>query len=766
MASSDLLKNLNEQQAAAVSAVPGPTLVVAGPGSGKTAVLTRRVAYLIQEFGVSPYSIMAVTFTNKAAKEMLERIDSLLSGRIKGLSIGTFHSVCARILRREAEHLGIKPSYAIYDTSDQIAIMKQAIEDLKLDPDKNSPRRILSKVSNAKNELIEPDQYPAELYQEKIVRDLYKRYQLLLRNHNALDFDDLLMQTAILFRDHPDVLERYRYYYQHLLVDEFQDTNTAQYKLVTLLADTEPSQPRQLFCVGDPDQSIYRFRGADYRNIGNFMQDYPDANVILLEQNYRSHQIILDAAMAVIDKSPNRIKKNLNTTRKDGQKVILRQTFSEDEEAMWVVQTILEMKFRGQYNLSDISVMYRTNAQSRALEEMFVRSGVAYKLIGGTRFYDRKEVKDVLAYLRVINNPDDNLNLERIINEPKRGIGKQTVGKLLLWANERRMSLYDALQAIRNGVESPFPPKTNKPLIEFAGLIETWRQLRETKPATYILNEVLEKTAYKSYLLDGTPEGIERAENVSELQGMAQTAGEVRLAEFLEEVSLVSDIDNYNKESNSVTLMTLHAAKGLEFSVVFIVGLEETILPHQMSMEDPEQMEEERRLMYVGITRAKDVLFLSWSLTRALYGRGDRMIPSRFLEDIPHDLTSGSPVVKRADRTGMSAQQRQDQEQLPEGFSKAWSIPKPPARNDRPARTSSANTSWSSAPPPAYAAASSRSPKSMYKSGQKVLHQKFGEGTIINSNIRSGYEEVTVQFIGHGIKRLDASTANLVMLDE
>ncbi|MBX3086333.1 MAG: UvrD-helicase domain-containing protein [Anaerolineae bacterium] len=752
MSNSDLLNNMNEQQAAAISAQPGPTLVVAGPGSGKTAVLTRRVAYLIKEFGVSPYNIMAVTFTNKAATEMTERINRLLSGNVKGLTVGTFHSICARILRREAEHLGIKSSYVIYDTGDQLDMVKQAIQDLKMDVEKNSPRRYLSKISNAKNELIEPDRYPADLYQEKLVRDVYRRYQQMLRTANAMDFDDLLMQAVILFRDHPDVLERYRYYYQHLLVDEFQDTNTAQYKLVTLLAGMEPDDPRYLFCVGDPDQSIYRFRGADYRNISNFRRDYPDAQIILLEHNYRSHQLILDAAMAVIDKNPDRIRKNLTSSRTDGQKIILRQSNSQEEEAMYIVQSIVEMKLRGRYEFRDCAVMFRTNAQSRSLEEAFVRGKVPYRLIGGTRFYDRKEVKDVLAYLRVIQNPDDTLNLERIINVPRRGIGEQSIAKLRIWANERHQSLFDALQAIPLGEQSPFSGKINKALADFARMLAKWRQQRDVQPVVMLLEQVIEETKYNQYLRDEYgPDADERIENVAELKAAAFNAGEKKLGEFLEDVALVADVDAYDQNQNAVILMTLHAAKGLEFPVVFMVGLEETVLPHQMSLNDPEQMEEERRLMYVGVTRAKDVLYLTWALTRAMYGRGDRMLPSRFLEDIPANLTTGSHLPRKA----QSRLNLNSDDPLGPDWQTKWTPPKPPALNTE---RSSASSSVPSRP--------SINTTSLYKAGQKVLHAKFGQGVIVSSRIRSGEEELYIKFIGYGPKTLIASATDLVLIED
>lgn len=742
MDSSEILRGLNAQQAEAVSAGTGATLVIAGPGSGKTAVLTRRVAYLIREMGVPPYRIMAVTFTNKAAREMLERIERLLGEGMKGITIGTFHSICARILRREAQHIGLKSDYVIYDTDDQTSLMKQVIEEAQMDPEKTSPRRYLSLISGAKNELITPERYPTGSYEDRNAAKLYKRYQDLLRKSGALDFDDLLMQSVRLFQTVPDALERYHEYFQHILVDEFQDTNTAQYMLIKLLAGQENS----LFCVGDPDQSIYRFRGADYRNIDRFRQDYPNARMILLEQNYRSHQVILDAAMAIIDKNQGRIRKQLTTTRRDGPKIILKNLRDEDDEAQYVAWTIREYVRSGRHNLRDVAVMYRTNAQSRALEETLGRVNIPYRLIGGVRFYSRKEVKDLLAYLRLIHNPDDSVSLRRIINVPARSIGKQTLTKLEEWALRRNEGLYTALRAIETEKNPPFTGRAAKALIDFGKMINAWHEAKETIPVGELLKDVIDQTAFTAYLDDGTPEGEERVQNVMEVYQRAAQAGSRTLAEFLEDVSLVADIDNYDETAESVVLLTLHSAKGLEFPIVFIIGLEEGLLPHQNAMSDDEQMAEERRLMYVGVTRAKEMLHLTWVTRRSYYGSmGERSLASRFLIDLPASHTTGSPIPVRE-----NAAMRRSQITYP---SATW---KP--QNQTPAN-----------PPlnrPPLRPFTEQRITAMYKPGQRVRHERWGDGVIIASKIRGDEEEIDVKFERIGIKRLFASITPLTMLED
>ena len=732
----DLLDGLNPQQRQAVEAPPGPTLVIAGPGSGKTAVLTRRVAYLIREHGIPPYRIMAVTFTNKAAREMQERIEKLVGDQVKGLMIGTFHAICARLLRREAAKIGIKPDFVIYDTDDQLTLVKHAIVEARLDTDKHQPRRYLNLISSAKNELIGPEAYPDGNFNDRIVGKLYRRYQELLRTNNALDFDDLLSCAVELFRQHPDVRQRYHDLYAHILVDEFQDTNTAQYALVRLLAGDMGS----LFCVGDPDQSIYRFRGADYRNLNRFQRDYPNAQLIMLEHNYRSHQVILDAAMAIIDKNTDRIRKQLTTSRTDGQPLILKNLSDENDEAQYVAWTIDQYRRTGQYALRDCAVMYRTNAQSRALEDTFIRANIPYRLVGTIRFYGRKEVKDVLAYLRLVQNPDDSVSLARIINVPPRGIGKQTLATLEDWAASRGHGLYEAIRAAGTAPDSPFKGRAAKGLAEFGALIERWRGLRETVTVGALLRDILEQTAFVSFLDDATPEGKDRVGNVQELFQVALNAGPKPLDVFLEEIALVSEVDNLDSNADGAVLLTLHAAKGLEFPVVFIVGLEEGLLPHQNAMDDEEQMAEERRLMYVGLTRASDILHLTWVTRRSLYGSmGERAAPSQFLRELPEHLTTGSPVPGRPTNY--------DAERIAYRRAGTWRTPPPPART-----------------PSARPAA--RNVTALYRPGQRVRHERFGEGVILASKIRGEDEEIDVRFASYGIKRLSASIAPLVLVEE
>src|SRR5258708_27587727 len=555
MTTSELLVGLNQAQREAVSTPPGPTLVIAGPGSGKTAVLTRRVAYLIQQMGVPPFKIMTVTFTNKAAREMSERIQKLMNADTRGITMGTFHATCARILRREAKHVGLRPDYVIYDTDDQTALMQAVIEANNRDPKRYHPRGQLSKISNAKNELIGPMEYPSGNYADQITGEIYQRYQEQLHLNNAVDFDDLIMLTVLLFEKHPEVLEQYQDRYEHILVDEFQDTNTAQYRLLKLLA----GKAAHLFCVGDPDQSIYKFRGADYRNINRFQKDYPGAKLILLEENYRSHQIILDAAMAVIDKNPDRIRKQLTTSRQEGPKIVLRDLSNEDDEARFIVEKIVELVYTGQYQARDCAVMYRTNAQSRSIEEGFLAAHMPYRLVGATRFYGRREVKDLLAYLKLIHNPDDEVSLDRIINVPPRSIGAKTMAELKAWASKRGQTMFRAIEAIRDGVTSPFSGRAAKALAEFGALVQSWRELKEKNGVGPLLDDILMRSGFGAYLNDGTQEGQDRVENVKEFSALAYNSGEMPLADFLAETPLVADADTRTSNPNAPALPTLHA---------------------------------------------------------------------------------------------------------------------------------------------------------------------------------------------------------------
>ncbi len=733
MTSSKILSGMNPQQRQAVSAGDGPVLVLAGPGSGKTRVLTHRIAYLVQERGVRAWHIVAVTFTNKAAREMENRVVGLLggSGQLDGLSIGTFHSVCARLLRMEADYTPLSRDYVIFDTDDQLSIMRQVIAELNFDPKKVTPRALLNGVSAAKNELIGPGEYQPRDYSDEKVRRAYLRYEELLRENNARDFDDLLMHTVLLFRDQPDVLARYRGRYQHILVDEFQDTNMAQYVLVRLLA----GERRNLFAVGDPDQSIYAFRGADYRNVLRFREDYPDAQVILLEQNYRSHQAILDAAMGVIDQNTDRARKALFSARKQGPLAYVYEAYNEDDEARFVVETIAELVASGEYAPGDFAIMYRTNAQSRALEEGFRRANMPYRVVGATAFFGRKEIKDVIAYLRLIHNPDDNISLQRIINVPTRGIGTKTLETLDTWAQQLGTTAPQALMLLPDAqMDSPFSGRARNLLSAFAAQVAEWRALKDRLAPDELMTRVLNDTGYLSYLDDRTEQGESRIENVLELRGYAEQYAGLPLATFLEEVSLVSDVDTRDDDENRPSLMTLHSAKGLEFPVVFIVGLEENILPHARSIgpernpaasteekdEARRAVEEERRLLYVGITRAEQRLYLVFASIRSLYGDSRANLPSRFLYDIPESAREGSPLSLR-----LQADLARDSFQALIRWDRGASV------EDRPREK-----------------AARPAPAARFKGGDLVWHVRYGEGVVISARASGDLEQVDVLFPG------------------
>lgn len=731
----NLVNGLNPQQREAVTAGDGPVLVLAGPGSGKTRVLTHRIAYLIQEMGVPAYNIMAVTFTNKAASEMRGRVENLLGGRLDGLQIGTFHAICSRLLRREADYTSYNRDYAIYDTDDQQAVVKRALADLDLDAKKFTPGRVLNKISMWKNELVRPDEYVSRDYFEEIAGRVYRRYQELLVENNAMDFDDLLMQTVLLMESADSVRERWQRRLEHILVDEFQDTNMAQYRLVQILGLPQ----NNIFVVGDEDQGIYAFRGADYRNVLQFRQDYPNARVILLEQNYRSTQIVLDAARAVIDKNPNRTRKALFTERTSGPLVTIYEAYSERDEGDYVAQRILEMVRRREYDYRDIAVMYRTNAQSRSLEEAFVKAGVPYRLVGGVAFYRRREIRDLLAYLRLVNNPNDTVSFERVINVPGRGIGAKSLETFRTWVLQRGDSIWDALQALANGEASPLAPKAAKSFAEFGRMLAEWRDMLAENDLLALFDEITARIGYNLYVhsISDTPEQVaERLENINELRNNIADSRELDLNDFLADTALVADVDTLLEDANQVTLLTLHAAKGLEFPVVFITGLEEGLLPHARSFDDPDAMQEERRLMYVGLTRAKDRVYLCYAFRRTLYGDSIPGVPSRFLCDIPADLTEGVSAGMSSLRDRQAYQRQVTWDAPASSGSRAKIISFP--QTTKPLK---------------------------YKSGMRVRHHKFGEGMVIESRRYGDDEEVTVIFANKVTKTLAASFANLEILE-
>nr|WP_141304832.1 DNA helicase PcrA [Moorella sp. E306M] len=633
----DFMALLNKPQQEAVKHRGAPLLVLAGAGSGKTRVLTYRVASLIQE-GVAPENILAVTFTNKAAQEMKERLEGLVGNAARRLQVSTFHSACVRILRRDAHLLGYRSNFTIYDTDDQQALIREVLKELNLDEKKFPPRSVAHVISNAKNSLQTPEQYLgwSATVKEQQQGTIYRRYQERLKAANAMDFDDLIMQTVALWQNNPLILRYYQQRWQHILVDEYQDTNHAQYVLVRLLA----GKGENLCVVGDPDQGIYGWRGADIGNILAFEEDFPNARVILLEENYRSTQPILKAANAVIQHNVGRKEKRLWTRRREGELLHLYSAADERDEGNYIAAEIYRRHSQESRPFSDFAVLYRTHAQSRALEEAFLQAGIPYEIVGGLKFYQRKEIKDILAYLRVIANPDDATSLLRIINVPRRGIGETSLARLEAFAASRALSLYRALQQLENipGI----PAKGRQALQEMITLLDNLRQQQENLTITAMVTAILRETGYQAELeAEKTPEAQARLENLKEFltvtRNYDQGSEKPELADFLAQVALVAESDTYSG-GNAVVFMTMHTAKGLEFPVVFLAGLEEGVFPHFRSLEDPEEMEEERRLCYVGMTRAKEVLYLTHAWTRNLYGNTMSNPPSRFLAEIPPDL--------------------------------------------------------------------------------------------------------------------------------
>ncbi len=723
-----LLNELNPAQQEAVETVTGPVLALAGPGSGKTRALTYRIAHLIQAYDIAPWHIIAVTFTNKAAREMTTRLAQMLTpAQVQSLNVGTFHALCARLLRREIETLGYYDrNFIIYDTGDQQAVIKQALRDLDIDEKQWKPRSLNYAISKAKNEMMTPQKLPVRTYQEEIVARVYERYQQLLIESNALDFNDLLLVTHHLLHHHPPTQEKYQQQYHHVMVDEFQDTNMVQYELAKILAGGH----RNIFVVGDLDQGVYSWRGADYRNVLRFRDDYPDHKLIHLPQNYRSTQTILAAAKEVIRKNKNRIENDLFTERSQGPKIRIVEAYNEYEEAAFVTEEIRRLQQTGEITPGGAAIMYRTNAQSRILEEAFVNRSMPYLLVRGTRFYERREIKDMLAYLRLIHNPEDIVSLLRIINVPSRGIGAKTLSGLQQWAFQVNLTPWQAIQRLVAAADTdqepeelaaiPFGSRGRKALLQFGRLMNMLigAQAKLTLPELYDL--VLARTGYKNHIKDSTPESEERLENLAELKNVTQQQSDrpaaESMADFLEHVALVSDVDALAEEGQATALLTLHTAKGLEFPVVFIVGLEEGLFPHSRSLDSPEELEEERRLAYVGITRAKDRLYLTRAFRRQTYGQEEATAASRFLRDIPPELI---------DTTGQSSRS-----------------PSATARqvNQRWQQPTAAPT---------------------FKPGDQVRHTKFGLGTIITVEGSGDNAIIQVAFPGQGVKKLAASIAPL-----
>lgn len=732
----EFLAKLNPQQRKAVTAADGPVLVIAGPGSGKTRVLTQRIAYLIANEGVRPWQILAVTFTNKAAKEMDQRVRAMLNEQAtEGIMLGTFHSICARILRREADHLPLQSNFVIFDSDDQERIVKGIIKEFNLNDKLYRAASIHASISRAKNELFLPEDYPINTYRDEVVKRVYVEYQKRLIASNAVDFDDLLVYTARLLEDNPAIRDKYAQRFRHVLVDEFQDTNLAQYALVKHLA----SYHKNIFCVGDPDQSIYAWRGADYRNVQRFEQDFPESLVVLLEENYRSRQNILDAAMGVIDRAQNRRRKKLFSDRGAGEKIMFHEAYNDYDEAAFVVDSIAQLVASRQMEPSECAVMYRTNAMSRLVEEAFLQARLPYKLVGAQRFYGRREVKDVIAFIRLAHNPADEAALSRIINVPPRGIGEKTLSTLYVTANKAGISPGAVLLDLARGAESPYYKLFNGraaiPLADFGGMLSSWIAAAPSLTVVELFDRILGDVNYKDFIVeDDSEESKDRWENVLELKRLAIEYSQRTLDEFLENIALVADQDTIS-DANVPTLLTLHAAKGLEFGAVFIVGLDDGIIPHSRSFDEPAQMEEERRLFYVGITRAKDRLYLLRAIQRGGRGMAEETYPSRFLDDVPSHLLVGKT------RTGKPLST----------FSSSRSSS---------SRTNS-NTSWTLPPPPRAAAPVA---SSKYNPGDRIKHPSFGEGTVLESRMQGNDETVVIEFKSVGLKRLDAALAKLEIL--
>jgi len=719
----DLLAGLNPPQRAAVTADDGPLLIFAGAGSGKTRVLTHRIAWLIQQGRAEPGEILAVTFTNKAAREMRGRVESLVNLSAGAIWMGTFHAIGVRILRRDGSADGVDRHFIIYDEADRLAVIKRVMTELRLDEKRYPPSGMVALISRAKDEVISAEDQlkAAGTHNEELAAQIRLRYDAFLQQNNALDFDDLLMRTVWLFDHHPEVLEKYQKRFKYIMVDEYQDTNRAQYLMVRHLA----SKHRNLAVVGDDDQSIYMFRGADVRNILSFEHDYPDAKIVKLEQNYRSTQMILDAAYHVIKANPNRAEKRLWTDRPGGPKVVVAQTYDEQEEAQAVAREALRLVAEGDNRLGDIAVLYRTNAQSRALEEVLLRRGVPYRLIGGLRFYERREVKDVLAYLRLIANPQETLSFSRIINVPRRKLGEKSLAQLGYWADAHGMSAWDSLTRLDE--MDDLTPSAKGALGEFRDLIVELRAASQERRLVEVIDLLLMRSAYERYVKDVGSDGDERWANVLELRGLASEydglpPGE-GLQAFLEDVALMSDVDTMDDRTQGMTLITLHMVKGLEFPVVFMLGMEEGLFPHSRSLDSPAGLEEERRLAYVGMTRAKDRLYLFHAFRRHLWGSANLNLPSRFLADIPRELVDGSAGI-------------------PSG------MPEPgmaPARSIEAARPAAAVELVQ-----------------RYKPGDQVEHRSWGRGAVLKSTMTRTDEEVIVKFEKVGMKILAVSLAPIV----
>ena len=764
----EILKELNDKQYEAVVNTKGPCLVIAGAGSGKTKVLTHKIAYLLQEKNVLPWNILAITFTNKAANEMKERIANLVGDNVKDMWVGTFHSICVRILRRFIDRIGFDTSFIIFDTSDQKTLIKNCLKDLAIDDKLFNERSVQSEISNAKNDMLEPFQYTAKAmgdYRKEKIATVYELYQKRLKENNAIDFDDIINYTIKILMENPDVLEYYSNKFKYVLVDEYQDTNKAQFTLITLLA----SKNGNITVVGDNDQGIYSFRGADISNILNFEKDFPGTKIIKLEQNYRCTGNILKAANAVIKNNEVKYAKKLWTENEIGKLPKVYLADNEYDEGSYIVEQIEHLKREEYYKYSDFAILYRMNTQSRAIEDIFRRENIPYKIIGGLKFYERKEIKDIIAYLRLIQNTSDNLSLKRIINEPKRGIGKTSLDSIEELANNEGISMYKIIKDAQQYGLNRIYLKSR----DFINVIEELRQKQKDLTISELIKLTLKKTGYMQALKDEkTIEAENRIENLDEFLTVAiefeEQFAENTLADFLEGITLSSDLDNMEETEDSVTLMTLHSAKGLEFPVVFLVGMEEGIFPGYKSIGEPKELEEERRLCYVGITRAKENLFLTCSKKRTIFGSTSCNAVSRFLKEIPKELLDGyeeafgdneNNSFKDTNYTWTYGNNN--------GNVKTFKI-----NQEEPVAVAASNkTGYNFRTAESFLSSLTKSNKnnncdlSKYKEGQRVFHKKFGEGTISIIEPEGEDLKVDINFDKVGHKRLMAKYAGLEVIE-
>ncbi len=749
-----LLNGMNDRQAEAVQTTEGPLLIMAGAGSGKTRVLTHRIAYLIDEKMVNPWNILAITFTNKAAREMKERAYAL-NPATQDCLIATFHSMCVRILRRDADHIGYNRNFTIVDPGEQRTLMKRILKALNLDPKKWSERTILATISNAKNDLIDDVAYEAQagdLYTQ-IVAKCYKAYQKELRQSEAVDFDDLIMLTLRLFDQNPDVLTYYQQKFQYIHVDEYQDTNHAQYQLVKLLA----SRFKNICVVGDADQSIYGWRGADMQNILDFEKDYPESKVVLLEENYRSTKTVLQAANEVIENNRNRRPKKLWTQNAQGDLITYYRARDEGDEAIYVASQIDQHHREGK-PYKDFAVLYRTNAQSRTIEEALLKANIPYTMVGGTKFYSRKEIRDVISYLNIIANPADNISYERIVNEPKRGVGPGTVDKIRDFATTHAMSLLEASQDIMlSGVKG----KAAQAVFDLATLLYNLRNRLDEMTVTELAEVVLDKTGYLNALaVQGTIEANARIENIQEFLSVTKNfddkeveeeeTGLDRLSRFLLDLALIADTDDGDKETSEVTLMTLHAAKGLEFPVVFLIGMEENVFPLSRAAEEEAELEEERRLAYVGITRAEHILYLTNANSRLLFGRSNYNQPSRFIREISSDLLDYQGLARPANTSFKASYVNGKATQFGQGMSLQQALQ---------SRKSSVQQSTRFGGTMPFASSNPSSSATTWSVGDIAVHRKWGRGTVLEVSGSGSNQELKINFPEMGLKKVLASLA-------